>query len=83
VARIKKLPQPDEFGNFWLAKPEEPKQNSPAIFPSKRLNGMGEVCPAGRWYVTMGRVRGFLMDGLRVRTFPSAEAALMALNEAL
>lgn len=82
MARIKKLPQPDEYGNFWTGSGPD-RQNSPAIFPSKRLNGNGEVCSVGKWMVTMGRGRGFLMDGLRVRIFPSAEAALKALNEAL
>ena len=77
--KLKRLPPPDEFGNYWTGD----HQHDPAIFPSKRLRRGEVLTVSSTWYVTMGKARGMLMDGLRVRTFPSAEEALRALNEAL
>lgn len=73
------LPQPDEFGNYWLGH----HQHDPAIFPSKRRLRGGEVMQvAATYYATLGKGRGFLMDGLRVRVFPTPAEALAALVRA-
>lgn len=80
MARIVKLPAPDEHGNYWLGNGVD----GPAVFPMKvkrlRKDGIVEVRATGFYTATLGLERGFLLDGVKRRLFKSAALALEALN---
>ena len=80
---IKKLPDPDQHGNFWLGSTH---MKGPAIFPHKLLVGEPKdkhVAGDGR-YTVMLPDGSFLedLDGERM-FYGSPQLALDALNQAM
>ena len=73
----KALPEPDEFGNYWLGS----RQRDAAIFPFRQLEATGAVKPAGGFYLLLDAERGFVFDGPRLRRFDTPQAALACLRQ--
>lgn len=72
---VRKLPKPDDYGNYWLNLDHK---LGPAIFPSKRLTSDG-IASDG-YVLFLGTKTGFLFDGTKLKKFPTAEEALRAMR---
>lgn len=81
-----KLPQPDEYGNYWIGE----RGYAPAIL----LGGDEKVTTDGRTILKRQRRErgpryfvttqdGAIFDGVNLRYFSSARAALQALEKAV
>jgi hypothetical protein len=81
---VRRLPEPDEYGNYWLGartyKPEEGQEADPAVFPSKVLEGE-VVRPNGLYIVFLGSRLGFLFDRQHLVRFKTPLQALAAINK--
>lgn len=74
---LNRLPEPDDYGNYWLASSNKDKVGQPAIFPIK-----GDHRREGQYYLSLGDEILFGGDN-RFMAFDSPLAALKELRRRL